>query len=303
MGAGASAGGNIGLNPEEVASVLAAVKDLQFEDAERARGRSLLMLKDQLFAYASILNAIHSKFGIGVEALAGFITSCKTMEVGGGEDDDLDTDAVTNVFFEACGYPEDEDDEAQRKAIKMSVPQFGAALTRLANQRVLMEQGEATIGLAEQLRGMMEEQVPKLKLEACDEVAVKAAVPAEREDSEFQAPADFRGKHLCELQFAIGDQDALRVLIEVDADAAPNAAYNFACLCSGEKGLGLLSAVPLHYRGSRVHRVCSGMFVQGGDIQFGNGTGGDSVYGGMFRNEDGGLAKVGGFTASQALFG
>ena len=62
-----------------------------------------------------------------------------------------------------------------------------------------------------------------------------------------------------------------------------------ACLqCTGEKGRGE-SGKPLHYLGCPFHRVVRGFVVQGGDILFGNGTGGESIHGKKFKDDPAGL--------------
>lgn len=80
-----------------------------------------------------------------------------------------------------------------------------------------------------------------------------------------------------------------RVVIELDAKAAPKAAENFRCLITGEKGKGKASGKPLHYRGVRFHRIVTGFVCQGGDVARGDGSGGDSIYGKPFNDERGGL--------------
>ena len=88
-----------------------------------------------------------------------------------------------------------------------------------------------------------------------------------------------------------------RVVVELFPDAAPLAVHNFLRLCSS--GLGgaahggaspchpVVGACgkPLSYGGCRVHRVQTGFVLQGGDMVFGNGSGGESVFGKKFKDE------------------
>lgn len=66
---------------------------------------------------------------------------------------------------------------------------------------------------------------------------------------------------------------------------APKAAENFRCLCTGERGKGKKSGKPLHYQGTHFHRIVTGFVCQGGDVAKGDGSGGDSIYGGPFKPE------------------
>lgn len=69
-----------------------------------------------------------------------------------------------------------------------------------------------------------------------------------------------------------------RMVIALYADSAPNCAQNFACMCTGEKGKAKGSSVPLNYSGSRFHRMVKGSLIQGGDIVYGSGSGGESIW-------------------------
>ncbi|TSV81522.1 Peptidyl-prolyl cis-trans isomerase D [Bagarius yarrelli] len=84
----------------------------------------------------------------------------------------------------------------------------------------------------------------------------------------------------------IGGEKAGRIVFELFADVVPKTAENFRALCTGEKGIGPSTGKPLHFKGCPFHRIIKKFMVQGGDFSNQNGTGGESIYGEKFEDEN-----------------
>lgn len=147
---------------------------------------------------------------------------------------------------------------------------------------------------AQQKRSQWQTEDPELRKKYKDEAALEKWIVETCKISRDKALV-IRVQPRVFFEVAIDDKPVGKIVMQLRYDKVPKTAENFHVLCTGEKGYG--------YKNTIFHRVIPGFMCQGGDFKNFNGTGGHSIYGGKFHDENFELKHTGPGVLSMANSG
>lgn len=92
--------------------------------------------------------------------------------------------------------------------------------------------------------------------------------------------------HRAYFDIQMDEEKVGRIVLGLFGEICPKAVENFVALCKCDKGKGRVTGKDLCYKGTKIHRVIPNFMFQGGDFTNGDGTGGESIFGGAFEDEN-----------------